>query len=83
MGYPNFYIYVLYTLYIPSPTLFYKKCIDRGVGVADPALAQQRLYSPPLASVGLISSSTSFTREPAAQRTGDLPICVLTALSVG
>ena len=48
--YLNFYLYIcIYSvsLIIPSP-IFYKTCVDRrpGVGFADMALAQQRLYSP-------------------------------------
>ena len=49
------YIYVLFTVYefvyiyiIPSPTFIYKACVNRGVGVADPALARHHMDHPPL-----------------------------------
>ena len=85
MGYPNFYILV-YHMYIYSISLvllFLQNmrrpggwCRRSCDGLAAPVPST-------MASVGLVCSSTTFTPKPAVRHTGDLPICVLTALSVG
>ena len=78
-----FQIKQIYPMYIPNPTFSLRKnrgqgswCQSSGAGAVAPA-------PPTIASDHSVSSSISLTPSRAARHAGDLPMCLLTALSVG
>ena len=69
----------IYPTYIPNPTFVYEQIEDRPLAASSAAQAP----SPPImASERSVSSSISLMPMQAARHAGDLPMFVLTALSV-